>query len=670
MKLFGLNVVLCSSAISVALGISYQMDYSGETTPVGKVVQLMQNMVAQGEKDMQEEKIQFATYSQWCTLTKEKKTQVIAQTADAIESIKADVAKSTATIERLTAEITGHQEEIERLVLEQDNMTQVRSKENADFKAEQKDYEESIDALGRALSTLQKQAYDREQAGSKKEALLDMPVSGCHREVKEAIAAFISRKPEVDGYEFQSQGLITMLSEFKDKFVLEKAELEKLEFEKKAAAEQTLAGLKDEQEAAQKATDKKAALKSKKLQQKAKLQENLETTKTTKASDEDYLKETTATCDQKAADFEARQKLRVEELETVNKAIDVMSSASVSGTEKKQLAKSFIQVGRATSLAALRSHKVDKDLKAKLLGFLQSEAERLHSKVLAKLVAPTAVSEAMENIRDTLEGVIKKLEAVAADEHTKREYCKKEIKKNKATRADKRAAIDELEADIDMLEASVKQLTEEVAALGDDLVALDQSVANATDIRGKEKAKNNETVTDAKAAQAAVTQALAMLKEFYEKAGQATALVQTSAAQVSDQPAIFDAPYQGMGGQSGGVLGLLEVIAADFARLEAETSSEEEAGQTEYENFLKESRLNKKQMELDVKHKKETSAEQTAEIQEKSNELLEVQEELAAALKVWEVLQKECLTSQKAEEERREENIESLKKALDMLADS
>lgn len=676
---FALQAMLGVSAFTLGFGISYQMDYAGETSPVRKVIQLMQNMVSQGEKEMQDEKVQFGTYSQWCAMTKDKKTQAIADAADAIESMQADADKVTANIEKLLSEISGHQKEVEALALEQDNITQVRSKESADYKIAKKDYVESIDALARAVTTLKKQAYDRKQAAAGDDsALLEMPselegVSGRHsKEVKEAISSFLqsSKKPEVAGYEFQSEGVVTMLSDLQDKFVLEKADLDKAEFEKKSAYELTLASLKSEADSEQKALDKKTALKGKKLQQKAQLEGNLDTTKTTKAADETYLKDTTATCDQKASDFGERQKLRVEELEAVNKAIDVMGSSSVSGNEKKHLAKSFVQVSRATSLASLRSNgKLNKDVQDKVVSFLQNEADRLQSTVLAKLVAPTAASAAMVSIKDMLQSLLNKLQTEATDEQTKKDHCNKEIKTNKAKRAEKTAAVDELQADIDMLEASVKQLNEEAAALGDDITSLDQSVANATDIRDKEKAKNNETVTDAKAAQAAVAQAISVLKEFYEKAGQATALVQTNSQ--SDQPAIFDEPYKGMGGESGGVLGLLEAIAGDFAKLESETALEEEAGASSFDSFMKESRFNKKQMEVDMKHKKETATEQAADIQDKSSELTEVQKELDASLKVWETLQDECLNTGKSYEEQkqqREETIESLQKALDMLS--
>lgn len=393
----------------------------------------------------------------------------MADAADAIESMQADVDKVTANIERLASEISGHQKEIEALSLEQDNVTQVRSAESADYKVAKKDYVESIDALDRAVATLKKQAYDRKQAqttGDEEASLFfqmpEVSVSQHHsKEVKEAISAFIqsSRKtPEVAGYEFQSEGVLSMLSDLQDKFVLEKAELDKTEFEKNAAYERHLAGLKNEEDSEQKGLDKKTALKSKKMQQKAQLQDNLESTKSTKSADEVYLKDTSTTCQQKASDFEERQKLRVEELEAVNKAIDVMSSSSVSGNEKKHLVKSFLQVSRSTSLASLRKGHIKQELQDKLAGFLQSEADRLQSKVLAKLVAPTAASAAMVSIKDMLQSLLDKLQNEATQEQTKKDHCNKEIKTNKATRAEKTASVDELQADIDMLEASVKQL--------------------------------------------------------------------------------------------------------------------------------------------------------------------------------------------------------------------
>eukprot|EP00439_Symbiodinium_sp_Y106_P013068 s4539_g1.t3 len=407
------NAVLSASAFTMGLGASYHMDYSSGASPVQKVVELMQTMVAEGKKEIQAEKVQYAKYSKWCEMTQAKKSQVISDTADAIDGLKADISKTSATIDRLTAENEGHQGNVAALVAQQENITQIRKKENEDFQAILKDYGESISALGNAIGVMKEQAYDRKQVKPEKakaSALLDeftiqdLRTKAPGREMTTAVTALVesAKKPEVDGYEFQSKGVVELLKELEDKFIQEKADLEKAEFEKKAAYETTLAGLKNEQAAEQKDIGKKSALKSKKLQQKAELGNNLDTSESTKAADETYLQDITSTCSQKATDYAARQKLRAEELEAVDKAIEIIGGETVAGSEQKHLAKSFLQVS-GTSLAALRANdarRAQAVIKERVAAFLQKEADRLHSVTLANLVAPTEESQSLGGVED------------------------------------------------------------------------------------------------------------------------------------------------------------------------------------------------------------------------------------------------------------------------------
>merc|ERR1719487_2915884 len=158
-----------------------------------------------------------------------------------------------------------------------------------------------------------------------------------------------------------------------------------------------------------------------------------------------------------------------------------------------------------------------------------------------------------------------------------------------------------LKAEIDELEGSIGKLTEEIAELRSSVAAAEAAMAKATTIREEEKAKNAETIKDAQAAQTAVAQALAVLKDFYDKASQATSFVQQK------QPAIFDEePYKGMGAENGGVVGMIEVIQSDFARLESETTQAEAAGQKEYEGFMQDSAVDKTQKKADIEHKTAT----------------------------------------------------------------
>ncbi len=55
----------------------------------------------------------------------------------------------------------------------------------------------------------------------------------------------------------------------------------------------------------------------------------------TRDADQIYLDDLEATCEQKALNFEARQQLRVEEIEAVEKAIEIISSGGVAGNAEQ-----------------------------------------------------------------------------------------------------------------------------------------------------------------------------------------------------------------------------------------------------------------------------------------------------------------------------------------------
>merc|ERR1719247_25164 len=125
-----------------------------------------------------------------------------------------------------------------------------------------------------------------------------------------------------------------------------------------------------------------------------------------------------------------------------------------------------------------------------------------------------------------IKDLIVKLMEEAAEEAEHKGWCDTELSTNEHTRKEKTEAVEILHAEIDELTASVTQIDEEINELTKAVADLDAAVMKATEIREQEKAKNIATVEDAKAAQTAVAQALAVLKDFYEKAGDATALVQ------------------------------------------------------------------------------------------------------------------------------------------------
>merc|ERR1719231_805028 len=189
-------------------------------------------------------------------------------------------------------------------------------------------------------------------------------------------------------------------------------------------------------------------------------------------------------------------------------------------------------------------------------------------------------------------------EATSETEH--KGWCDTELTTNKQTRDKKQVDIDELESNIEDLTATIAQLTQDIADLTAAVKELDAAMAKETEERNESKATNAQTVKDAKAAQVAVEQAMAVLKDFYAKSSQATAFAQQPAA---DAPETFDKPYKGLLSEGGNVVDFLEVILTDFARLESETTAAEQEEEDEYKNFMFESKKDKALKENEIKLK-------------------------------------------------------------------
>merc|ERR1712146_44029 len=238
-----------------------------------------------------------------------------------------------------------------------------------------------------------------------------------------------------------------------------------------------------------------------------------------------------------------------------------------------------------------------------------------------------------------------------------------ELSTNEQTRKEKTEAVETLHAEIDQLQASIAKLTEDIGELTKAVAELDAAMAKATKLRQEEKAKNTETISDAQEAQTAVAQALTVLKEFYAKAAEATAFVQA-------EPEIFDSPYKCMLSENGGVVGMLEVIQSDFARLEADTKAAEATAQKEYDAFMTDSKVDKESKTTDIEHKTAKKQDENQALTLKRADLEGTQKELDAALAYFDKLKPSCVDAGVSYEDRvarRKEEIESLQEALKIL---
>eukprot|EP00397_Hematodinium_sp_SG-2012_P023705 GEMP01024644.1.p1 GENE.GEMP01024644.1~~GEMP01024644.1.p1 ORF type:complete len:660 (+),score=201.60 GEMP01024644.1:67-2046(+) len=638
-------------------------------TPVQKVVQMLGEMTAKGKQEKHEEQVRFAAFAGFCENTAEAKKRAIAESRHQITQLTADIVKARSDAQVLGQQILELNAQIGQHEGDKSAAEKQRAKERADFEATAKDYSESLDALERAIVVLKQQTADTKQSSLIQTSLRTILESGrVPAETKRVINSyiqddFLSRAaPEANAYEFQSGGAVEMMEKLLHKFVEEKRSLETEEANAKHAHQTLVQSLTDQIDAANDERTNKEALKGKRETKAAEAAGDREDAQ--KAFDEDskYLADLRLECDQKSFDYENRQKLRAEELVALNKAVEILSSGDVAGNADKHLP------SLAQSTSFLQTHlRRNSNNRNRVVAFLTQRAIKNHSRLLS-LIASKVSDDPFGKVRKMIRDMVTRLMEEANEEASHKGFCDTELATNKNTREAKTEAVDRLRSQADALTSNISQLSTQIQTLSQQIAEIDRAVQEATAQRAEEKVKNAQSIADAEAGQAAVARALKVLREFYEKAAGASSFVQGPA---EDAPTTFDKPYQGQGAASGGVIGMIEVIESDFARLESETRAAEDQADDDFKRFSNDSAEDKAVKNAELTHRSHKRQRKEGELVSTNKDLAGNQKELEAAEQYYEKLKPSCVDSGLSYEERvarRKEEIESLKEALQILS--
>jgi len=624
-------------------------------TPVQKVLTMMTEMKSKGEKMMAEEAKTFASYTEWVSDTsRELGFQIKTGKSDA-EKYLAAAAKADSDVAKLGNAIGKLQGELGSTEAEKAEATSIRNEQHASFSKTSTDYSESVDALERAIQTMQSKNYDVADATGflQKQA---MAKPGMRR----VLAAFVQETakqevtrggPAVAAYEFQSGGIVTLLEKFLKKF---QGELDEVETEERNQANNydlEMINLSNTIDYMKKELEEKSVLKAKRSKASAQAKSDLASTKAELAADEKTLAEMKATFAAKSDQFKANQVVRKDELTAIGKAIEIISGGAVAGSYGEHV--NFAQ----TSFLQVRSARSRVSSRARLVTFLQRKAAMLSSTALKNL-ASQVESNPFDKVVGMIKDLVAKLKEEAAAEAEHKKWCDEQLHDNKLKREKKTAKVNKLTAGIEALTQDIAAMGKKIQTLKEEQVELTMAMSKATTQRDLEKATNKDTMADAAAGEQATKAALVVLKEFYATQGSFVQQVPEMAA------------YKGMSSAKGGVVGMLEVITSDFARLFADTKASESSAAAEYDAFMTDAKAsNKSKHDLEFKTSlKKDQAE--FEKGETTKDLESTQVELDRALEYQEYLKPVCLEVHVSYEERvarRKEEIAALKEAYEVL---
>jgi len=642
---------------------------SSATSPVQKVIEMLSEMKAKGTQEMAIEKEVFKDFSDFSSArTTELEQEITTATAN-IEKLTAIAVKADSDVKELTGRISGLDAEMAQLEAEEKSATELRDGERQEFLKDQTDYTESLYALDRAIQVLQAQSMDQPQAAVLLQRMATtLPGMGrvlAQLSLLQEGGEQPSGAPAVAAYEFQSSGIVTLLKQMRLRFKTELGDLEKEEMNKAHAYSLAVLHLGNTVEQLKSERESDAESRARIAAAGAAAKGELADTKASLADAEKFLSDLKAATAAKTATFEANQKLREDELAAIGEAITIISSPEVADAYATRIkAAALLQQHdqRPRSFLQLGSKRRRLTASGRAAAYLQGRAAALNSRALASVVAQLTENP-FAKVTDMIKNLLARLKEEAASEAEHKQYCDEELKKNKLKRDEKTSDVAQLEAQIAGQDVKIVQMGDEIASLAAAQAALNKALAEATAVRSKEKPENEAAIADAQAGQTAVKQAILVLEEFYSQAG--------GFVQLKKQIPDFGLrEYKGIQGKSGGVVGMLQVIESDFARLEADTQAAESQAAAEYAQFATDTKA-----DLEAKHNAEfklslrkDQAEFEREQAQKDLDL--TRDQLAAANSYYQELKPQCVVvhvSFAERAKRREEEIASLQQAYRIL---
>jgi uncharacterized protein YoxC len=276
------------------------------------------------------------------------------------------------------------------------------------------------------------------------------------------------------------------------------------------------------------------------------------------------------------------------------------------------------------------------------------------------------------------------------DEDDHKHWCDKELNITEKMIDDKTKTSNALDASINQLSAEIDSLSTAIKDNTKSIATMQKSIADMTEERQEEKTENTATVKDAQDAQTAISQAIAVLEDFYKSTGEVQKepweLTQTK-AQVR-RVRVVDEPPEGAGELSdpepqlwsskkyagtdtgSGVIGMLTNIATDFASMEAKARSDETSQQDNYDKEMTATNIDIAEKQSDSQQKSARKGRMEEKLTAKTTDKGHNTNELAATTKYETDLQKACVDGDSTYEERkaaRTTEIEALQDAQKIL---
>jgi len=526
-RAFALFCIVAACSTEISVGSS-----QGTGSPVEQVVQLLTDLKSKLEMDEKTEQQIYDKFACWCEKTTARKAKAIEDAQAELRRLGQKMLKLKGTIATLAAEIEELSAAIKANKEAQEEATALREKENAAWKEETDETKEALAALEQAIIVLKEATggaallQERTQARAAVKRVIDLlPTSVALKPQQEALLSEFTSSRESSKYTPQSMTIQGMLRDMYENFARDVQEATNNEATKNRNYEEFI-------EEKIKELARLEAEKADKETKKAKAEENLadatqeyDDTEAQMKADIEFFDETKKSCKEKHEEWVERSSLRQEEIEGVQKAIEILSTdearelfASSIKEGKEVKADDSYDTGTITSLLQ-KSGENNAEGSAAAYHMLRDAARHAHSLRLAALAVRVQGTKAghFDEVIGAIDEMIKTLKEEDLADIAKRDQCKEEYKKIASVIGEVTWLIEKNEAKIDKLLKTIEDLEAEKAKTIEEIAAVDQHMKDITAVRKEENAEFLKSKEDDQKVIKLLAKARAAIVKYYKK---------------------------------------------------------------------------------------------------------------------------------------------------------
>lgn len=640
------------------------------TSPVERVVELLQGLKARLQRDGEEEQRAYDKFACWCEATTQRKAGSIDEArgdlragGQAILTLRGEVATLAAEIQGLTADAAANEEA-------QKEATAIRQRENAAYQAEAAEMKQALAALEKALVVLR-------AATATGPSLLQRALAT--GEVRRALAAAVAAAPlravaalpsgqrallqrlasglgeaGAAGYAPQSATVQGLLGNMYETFSGSLEEATGAEATQNRDFEALVATKQQELLALQELLQKKTAAKAEAELLLAERTQDYDDTERQLQADVAFFDATKGSCQAKSTEWQTRSALRKEEIQGIAKALEILTSdgaRELFATAVKPGIASFLQLGArgagARGAAGAQAAEAAEAADAAARGAyeaLRGPATRSHSLRLARLAAQvrSAGSGHFDQVITAIETMVATLKDEEAQDIAKRDQCKEEYQKVNSTSADLRWKLEVNAAALAKLEALLAQLASETAQTVQDIATVAAQIEELGARRREENGRFLQAKQDDESAIGLLSQAQASLSSYYSN--HSISLLGQPVFEVSADQAP-DTPFSDAGSRAGearGVVAILASLVEDLQSQVADAVKDEAAAQLDFEREVATASALKASLEAKKANLEEATAQRNQDKVEEEQARKQNQGDLGTQVTYRQSIQADC----------------------------